>query len=87
MKQQFAEKYGTREDIRYLVSSMDDLWDVINTVNKMIEKRCEKEDITPLKLTISLGIIPLKNSLSSFILSFSVPSLVVRSQYAGAKRN
>jgi hypothetical protein len=87
MEQQLAKNYGTREDIRYLISSLDDLWDVINTVNKMIEKRCEKGDIVPLKKAISMGIIPLKNSLSAFILSFNVPSLVVSSQYAGAKRN
>lgn len=87
MKQQLDEKYGARKDIRYLISSMDDLWDVINTVNKMIEKRCEKGDIVPLKKAISMGIIPLKNSLSAFILSFKIPSLVVSSQYAGTKRN
>ncbi len=87
MEQQFAKNYGAPKDIRYLISSLDDLWDVINTVNKMIEKRCEKGDIVPLKKAISMSIIPLKNSLSAFILSFSVPSLVVSSQYAGAKRN
>jgi hypothetical protein len=87
MKQQLAEKYGTREEIRYLISSMDDLWDVVNTVNRMIEKRCEKGDIVPLKKAISMSIIPLKNSLSAFILGFKVHSLVVGSQYAGTKRN
>jgi len=87
MEQQLAKNYGTRKDIRYLISSLDDLWDVINTVNKMIEKRCEKGDIVPLKKAISMSIIPLKNSLSAFILSFNVPSLVVSSHYAGAKRN
>jgi hypothetical protein len=87
MEQQLAKNYGTRVDIRYLISSLDDLWDVINTVNKMIEKRCEKGDIVPLKKAISMSIIPLKNSLSAFILSFSIPSLVVSSQYAGTKRN
>ncbi len=87
MMQLLDKKYGTGEDIRYLISSMDDLWDVINTVSKMIEKRCEKGDIVPLKRAISIGTIPLKNGLSSFILSFKVPSLIVRSQYARTKRN
>ena len=87
MTQKLVEKYGNREDIRYLISSLDDLWDVINTVNKMIEKHCEKGDIIPLKKAITMGIIPLKNSLSAFILSFKVHSLVVSSQYVGVKRN
>lgn len=87
MKQQLAEKYGAHKDIKYLISSMDDLCDVINTVNKMIEKRCDKGDILAIQQAITLGLIPLKNSLSSFILSFNVPSRVVKSQYAGSQRN
>ncbi len=54
------EKYGEARKVKYLVTSLDDLKDVVDTVRSMIVRRCEKDDLSPLENSITLDAFPIK---------------------------
>jgi hypothetical protein len=74
-------KYGEARKIKYLVTSLDDLKDVVDTVRHMIGRHCEKADFTSLENAITLDAFPIKNSLSAFILGFRLPHTLVEQNY------
>lgn len=63
---------STLRDIKYLVNSLDDLWDVVFTVNQMM---ANKADLDSNRYAVST--IPVNESCSSFILSLSVPEIIL----------
>jgi hypothetical protein len=81
MNEEMISRYGEVKSIRYLAGSIDDLKDVVETVKQMISRNCDKGDKDELMLAIAVDAIPLQHSLSSFIISLSVPELVLKSKY------
>ena len=63
---------STLKDIKYLVNSLDELWDVVATVNQMVAKRADLDSNRYAVCTI-----PVNESCSSFILSLSVPEMIL----------
>lgn len=70
-------KYGRARKIKYLVSSLEDLKDVVETVRQMIGKHCDKDDLKALEDSITLDALPIKNSLSAFILDLRMPQYLL----------
>lgn len=77
MNDPLFEKYGEARKIKYLVTSLDDLKDVVDTVRSMIFRCCEKDDLRPLEDSITLEAYPIKNSLSAFILGLRLPRMIL----------
>ena len=70
-------RYGKALEVKYLVTSLDDLKDVVDTVKHMICRRCDKADLYPLENSITLDARPIKSSLSAFILGLRLPQLIL----------
>jgi len=59
-------------NIKYLVNSLDDLWDVVATVNKMITDQANLDSNK-----YAVNTLPVNESCSSFILSLAVPEMIL----------
>lgn len=77
MSSKITDKYGQRKKIRYLVSSLDDVRDIVVTVSDMLSRRCERDDVETVAALMDISAIPLKNKISSFILSIDIPSFIL----------
>jgi hypothetical protein len=75
------EKYGSLKEIKYLITSFSDLKDTVASIKSIIETGCEKKDILRMAESIMISSIPLKNTLSSFILVLKIPNLILQSRY------
>jgi hypothetical protein len=73
---QKRSKYGEMQEISYYAQGLLDLEDVVNTVNKMIDRNVPAFDRSNVKKMCSATAIPLKNRYSGMILKIRVPSTV-----------
>ncbi len=78
MENAVLEKYGRAKKVKYLVGSLDDLKDIVDTVRHMIIKGCDESDLPSLEELITIDALPLKNNLSSFILDLRVPENLLK---------
>jgi hypothetical protein len=78
MEQQLERTYGSPRAIRYLVNSVDDLREVTDTVLFIIRHNCRPEHYRRLKKAITLSAIPMPQSLSSFIVGFDIPTVLLQ---------
>jgi len=62
----------TLRNIKYLVNSLDDLWDVVATVNKMIADQAKLDSNK-----YAVNTLPVNETRSSFILSLAVPEMIL----------
>jgi len=85
MNENLNNKYGNTKNIKYLASSLDDLKDIVETVKQMISLGCEKDDIDTVMHAITINAMPLQHSLSSFIISLSVPETLLKSKFHRTK--
>jgi len=86
MNEDVIAKYGQPTVVKYLVNNLDDLKDVIETVRQMISRGCHKDDVPVMEKAIGLDTIPLKNTLSSFIISLEIPSKLLQTAKGGRSR-
>ena len=77
MVDKIADKYGEPRPVKYLVTSLDDLKDVVDTVNFTVSNNCKKDDLEQITNSIRVNMIPLQSSKSSFIISMNVPALLL----------
>jgi len=81
MDELINKRYGSLKDIKYLVTSLSDLKETVDTVKSIIETGCEEKDIIRVAESVSLEFVPLKNTLSSFILGLKIPHRILASKY------
>lgn len=78
MEQHLDTVYGSPQTIRYLVNSIDDLREIVDTVLYIVRHNSRPDDYLDLKQTISLSGISMPQSLSSFIIGFDMPGNLLR---------
>jgi hypothetical protein len=77
MEPRLLVKYGTPKLARYFVKSLEDVLDVIETVYKHISQQVEAKDLVEILKCVECTAVPIPRTLSSHILCFSIPNIVL----------
>jgi hypothetical protein len=76
MKAQKEEAGQTHKDLKYLITSLDDMRDVISMVWGMIGANIDAKDRTESAKAIVPSSIPLRQDSGSFIINLKVPEKI-----------
>lgn len=72
-------KYGYSKSARYFVKSLDDLIDVVETVFKRVNQQVDNSQLIEVLRNIECKAAAIPRTLSSHILSFEIPILILES--------
>ena len=73
MEESKAKPEERSRDLKYLITGIDDMRDVISMIWGMINSNIERDERVNMARRIIPGSIPLKQGSSSFILNLKVP--------------
>ncbi len=83
MRMEKDKDSNSYRSLKYLITGIDDLRDVISTIWGMINSNIERDERVNMARMIVPASQPLKQSSSSFILSLRVPLTIMGNKDAG----
>lgn len=86
MRMEKDKDSNSYRSLKYLITGIDDMRDVISTIWSMINTNIERDERVNIARMIVPASQPLKQSSSSFILSLKVPRSIMGNNDAGKQR-